>query len=184
MGLLHMFYIFFTIGLFSIGGGYAIIPLIQNQVVGKYGWITQSAFTDIITISQMTPGPLAVNTSTFVGMQLYGIPGAILATIGTIISGVLISTLLYCFFQKHKNSLYVFEVLKGLKSSSLGLIIASAVSIVLMAFTGSQTFTSNLNVDWIAVAIFAIALFTLKKWKINPILVIIASGIVGAFVYM
>lgn len=184
MGLLELFYIFFTIGLFSIGGGYAIIPLIQNQVVTKYGWITQQVFTDIITISQMTPGPLAVNTSTFVGMQLYGILGAIVATIGCVISGVVISTLLYNFFRKHRNSIYVFEILKGLKASSLGLIMASVVTIVLTAFTGSATFTKGLTLDWIAIAIFVLALFVLRKFKLNPILVIIASGIIGIFVYM
>ena len=81
-----LFFVFFKIGLFSIGGGYAIIPLIQEQVVKNTGWISEKMFTDIITISQMTPGPLAVNTSTFVGLQISGIIGAIAATIGCIFS--------------------------------------------------------------------------------------------------
>ena len=78
--LLRLAVTFFQIGLFSIGGGYAIIPLIQEQVVERFAWVSQKTFTDIITISQMTPGPLAVNTSTFIGIQIAGIPGAVLAT--------------------------------------------------------------------------------------------------------
>ena len=85
--LLNLFTAFFKIGLFSIGGGYAVIPNIQEQVVTARGWISQKIFTDIITISQLTPGPLAVNTSTFVGVRIAGLPGAVLATLGCVISG-------------------------------------------------------------------------------------------------
>lgn len=97
--IINLFFTFLKIGMFSIGGGYAIIPIIQEQVVFKQGWITQKVFTDIITISQMTPGPLAVNTSTFVGMQVAGIEGAISATVGCIISGIIISMFLYGFLK-------------------------------------------------------------------------------------
>ena len=86
--LLNLFTAFFKIGLFSIGGGYAVIPNIQEQVVTARGWISQKIFTDIITISQLTPGPLAVNTSTFVGVRIAGLPGAVLATLGCVISGI------------------------------------------------------------------------------------------------
>ena len=126
--------VFLQIGLFSIGGGYAIIPLIQEQVVDTYGWITQKAFTDMITISQMTPGPLAVNTSTFVGLQIAGIPGALLATTGCVISGILISLTLYLFFGRHRDSTCVFEILRGLKSASVGLIVSAAATIILLTF--------------------------------------------------
>ena len=83
--IFDLFLKFLKIGLLSIGGGYAIIPLIQEQVVNKAGWITEKMFTDIITISQMTPGPLAVNTSTFVGLQIGGIAGAAAATLGCVL---------------------------------------------------------------------------------------------------
>ena len=132
--LIELVLVFFKIGLFSIGGGYAIIPLIQAQVVEHYGWISQKTFTNIITISQMTPGPLAVNTSTFIGIQIAGIAGAVLATAGCVISGILISLLLYRFFKKHRESDYIFQVLNGLKASSLGLIVSAAVTILLLAF--------------------------------------------------
>ena len=102
--LLNLFTAFFKIGLFSIGGGYAVIPNIQEQVVTARGWISQKIFTDIITISQLTPGPLAVNTSTFVGVRIAGLPGAVLATLGCVISGICLSVTLYCLFGRYKKS--------------------------------------------------------------------------------
>ena len=114
MELWRLFLAFLQIGLFSIGGGYAVIPAIQQQVVETYEWISQRVFTDILTISQMTPGPLAVNTSTFVGIRIAGVPGAVVATIGCILPGVTLSLLLYAFFQRHSASLYAAEVLRGL----------------------------------------------------------------------
>lgn len=181
--LLQLLFVFFKIGLCSIGGGYAIIPLIQKQVVSQFGWVSQKTFTDIITISQMTPGPLAVNTSTFIGIQIAGIPGAVLATAGCVISGICISILLYRFFKKHSQSAWVIEVLNGLKASSLGLIISAAVTILLLAFAGTEHLSKNMPVDWIAVAVFLCSLFALRKWKLNPVLMMVITGVIGVFVY-
>ena len=91
---LQLFLSFLQIGLFSFGGGYAAMPLIQGQIVDAHGWLTMSEFTDLITISQMTPGPIAVNSATFVGINIAGIPGAIVATIGCILPSCIIVTLL------------------------------------------------------------------------------------------
>lgn len=132
-----LFYTFFKIGALSIGGGYAIIPLIQEQVVERAGWVSEKVFTDIITISQMTPGPLAVNTSTFVGLQIAGVPGAVAATVGCVLCGVALSLVLYAFFRRYRRSVYVFEVLGGLKAASLGLIMSAAGTILLLAFFGT-----------------------------------------------
>lgn len=181
MGLIRLMYVFFKIGLFSIGGGYAIIPLIQAQVVEHYGWVTQKTFTDIITISQMTPGPLAVNTSTFVGLQIRGLAGAVCATAGCVAAGIAISVFLYRFFKKHRQSGYILEVLNGLKASSLGMIISAAASILALAFTVSGTGTGA--IDWIAAAVFGLSLLALRKWKVNPILLMCAGGVIGIFVY-
>ncbi|MGN7403637.1 chromate transporter [Cytobacillus praedii] len=174
--------VFFQIGLFSIGGGYAIIPFIQQLVVEKYSWVSQRIFTDIITISQMTPGPLAVNTSTFVGLQIAGIPGAIIATFGCVISGVGISILLYRFFEKFNKSVYVLEALNGLRSASLGLIISASATILLLTFLGTSAISVATNVDWIAVAVFTGSLFVLRKWKMNPILLMVLTGILGGII--
>lgn len=181
--LLRLAVVFFKIGLFSIGGGYAIIPLIQSQVVERFGWVSLQTFTDIITISQMTPGPLAVNTSTFVGIQISGIWGAVFATAGCVISGICISIFLYRFFKKHRESVYVLKVLNGLKASSLGLIISAAVTILLLAFTGNDNPGSIESIDLIAVTIFLGAFAAIRKWKINPVFVMVIAGVAGGIVY-
>lgn len=182
-GTWKLFIAFLKIGLLSIGGGYAIIPLIQEQVVEKNNWISEKMFTDIITISQMTPGPLAVNTSTFVGLQVSGITGALAATIGCILCGVTISLTLYKFFQTHQKSAYVLEILNGLRSASLGLIISAALTILLLALYGSKSEMDFLSLNWIALFIFLTVLFILRKWKPNPIAVIFISGIAGFVFY-
>ena len=176
---------FLKIGFLSIGGGYAIIPLIQEQVVEKAGWISEKMFTDIITISQMTPGPLAVNTSTFVGLQIGGLPGALAATVGCTLCGIVISLVLYKFFQTHQSSVYVLEVLNGLKSASLGLIISAAFTILLLALYGADSQgLDGRDFSRTALLIFLAMLFILRKWKINPVLVMAASGIAGLVCYL
>ncbi len=180
----QLFFTFFKIGLLSIGGGYAIIPLIREQVVEKNGWISEKVFTDIITISQMTPGPLAVNTSTFVGLQIGGGTGALAATIGCIVSGVTISLLLYHFFQTHQKSAYVLEVLNGLKSASSGLIISASCTIMLLTLYGSdRPQTDFLALNWTALFLFLAMLFLLRKYKLNPLVIMLISGIAGFVLY-
>ncbi len=180
-----LFLVFLKIGLLSIGGGYAVIPLIREQVVEKTGWISQKMFTDIITISQMTPGPLAVNTSTFVGLQIGGIPGALAATVGCILCGIFISLALYRFVQAHQNSTYVLEILNGLKSASLGLILSAAFTIILLALYGNSAPGFNFSsLNWAALFIFLSMLFMLRKWNIHPILILLISGIAGLVFYI
>lgn len=182
--IIQLFVVFFKIGLLSIGGGYAVIPLIQKEVVERLGWVSKGVFTDIITISQMTPGPLAVNTSTFVGIQIAGISGAVSATVGCVLAGIVISLLLYCFFTRHKGSAYIYETLRGLKASSLGLIISAAVTILLSAFTMENGRGGNMSVDFIAAGIFVCALMAVRKWKLNPILMLVLAGIIGGVAYI
>ena len=180
----ELFITFLKIGLLSIGGGYAIIPLIQEQAVEKNNWISGKMFTDIITISQMTPGPLAVNTSTFVGLQVGGIFGALAATTGCIFCGIIMSLALYKFFQTHQKSAYVLEVLNGLKSASLGLIISAASTMILLALYDSSKFEIDfLSLNWIALLIFLTMLFILRKWKLNHMVIIFISGIAGFVFY-
>lgn len=176
---------FLQIGLFSIGGGYATIPLIQEQVVNVHKWLTFQEFTDIITISQMTPGPLAVNTSTFVGIRIAGIPGAITATFGCVISGFIISITLYNFFNKYRKIDSVLNVLTGLRAVSVGLIASSASTIILIAFGGISKLEEikKININMIAVVIFVISIFLLRKFKMNPMLMMILSGAAGFFLY-
>lgn len=179
-----LFIRFLQIGLFSIGGGYAIIPLIQEQVVNASNWLTLQEYTDIITISQMTPGPLVVNTASFVGIRIAGVPGAIAATLGSILSGFIISIFLYNFFNRHKDIDSISSILKGLRSSSVGLIAAAASTIILIAFFGTATFDiRSIHLNITAVIVFIISLLLLRKYKLNPILIMVLSGIVGLILY-
>lgn len=183
--IIELFINFFQIGLFSIGGGYAIIPLIQEQVVNSHHWLTIQEYTDIITISQMTPGPLVVNTASFVGIRIASIPGAIVATLGSILSGFIISILLYNFFKKYKNIDSIANILKGLRASSVGLIASAASTIILIAFLGTSGFdVKTIEVNFIAIIVFLISLFFLRKYKVNPILIMLLTGVTGLFFYL
>lgn len=168
---------FFQVGLFSIGGGYATLPLIQQQVVENTGWLTLQEFTDIVTISQMTPGPLAVNAPTFVGMRIAGLPGALVATLGCVISGVVISSAMQRMFTRSK-SLVAADALKALRSASAGLIVSAAATILLLALFGSeQPALGTLNVLSLGIAA---ACFLFLRWKKpNTLLVMAASGVLG-----
>lgn len=179
--LISLLVSFLQIGLFSIGGGYATIPLIQEQVVDLHGWLSYQEFTDIITISQMTPGPLAVNTSTFVGIRIAGIAGAVIATFGCVISGFLISVCLFRFFQKHRQAQGAMDVLKGLRAASVGLIASAAGTILSIAFEAKPGAGQSFNL--IAAGIFAFSLFILRKWKCNPILLMALAGVAGFVLY-
>lgn len=172
---------FLQIGLFSVGGGYATIPLIQEQVVNIHKWLTFQEFTDIITISQMTPGPLAVNTSTFVGIRIAGIPGAITATFGCVISGFIISIA----FNKYRKINTILNVLSGLRAVSVGLIASSASTLILIALGGISKLEEigSININVVAIGIFLISIFLLRKFKINPMLMMILSGAAGFFLY-
>ena len=182
MKLLQLFFAFFRIGLFSIGGGYAIIPMIRDQVVLSNHWLSMRELTDIITISQMTPGPLAVNTSTFVGMRVAGVSGALAATIGCIRMGVLISYVLYHIFQRFSSSVFFMEILKGLKAASLGLIMSAALILLAIAFFKNGDLKLS-SLQPAAVAIFTIVLWISRKWKINPIALMLLSGLLGVWIY-
>lgn len=179
--LLNLFTAFFKIGLFSIGGGYAVIPNIQEQVVTARGWISQKIFTDIITISQLTPGPLAVNTSTFVGVRIAGLPGAVLATLGCVISGICLSVGLHCLLGRYHESRYVTEILKGLKSASLGLVVSAAVTILLLTFTGSSELNLHPDIDTGAVILFLLSMLILRKKKTGPVFLMLLTGAAGLF---
>jgi len=184
---LELFWSFLQIGLFSFGGGYASLPLIQKQVVEAHHWLTMNEFIDIITISQMTPGPIAINAATFVGMRIGGLLGAITATLGSVTPSLLIVLTIAYFYFKFKNMWVIQGALQGLRPAVVGLIASSAMAILLTAFFGEQA-TSWFGVSWssldkIAVLLFLGSLFVLKKFKTDPIVVILASGIIGLVFY-
>lgn len=185
MGLyLQLYWSFFKIGLFSIGGGYASLPLIEREIVDYHKWIDLATFTDIITISQMTPGPIAINTSTFVGIQVAGILGAIVATLGCVTPSIIIVLILAKIYLKYKNVSVLSNVLYFLRPAVVALIGAAGISIVYLAFFGSKKpDLHNLNLNYISVVLFGISMVLLRKFKVGPIYVMISCGIFGMIIY-
>lgn len=182
-----LFLNFLRIGTFSIGGGYAVIPQIQACVVNRYGWLSLPEFSDIITISQMTPGPLAVNTSTFVGIRMAGLPGAAAATLGCVCTGFTLSLLLYRFFERYRSAEVIFGLLQTLKAASIGLVAAACGTILILALWGPDVTMANISLNAVngkAAVLFLVSFVILRKWKLNPILVMVMMGGAGLFVYL
>ena len=181
---LELFWSFFQIGLFSIGGGYAAMPLIQEQVVDLHAWLTMTQFADIITIAEMTPGPIAINSATFVGIQVCGLPGAIVATLGCVFpSCIIVMTLAYIYYR-FRGLNVVQGVLAGLRPAVVAMIASAGVSLFIMSVYGQRTLPENLaGIDVIAAAIFMAGFFVLRKWKPNPLWVMAGSGVAGVLLY-
>ena len=174
----QLFLSFLQIGMFSFGGGYAALPLIQEQVVTQHGWLSRSEFTDLITISQMTPGPIAVNSATFVGIRMAGIPGALVATMGCILPSLIIVSLLSWLYEKYRSMDAMQAVLACLRPAVVALIASAALTILrVVVFAGGVISVSTVQVLY--VALFIIALAVLKIRHSNPILVMVCCGAVS-----
>lgn len=181
---LKLFLSFFQIGLFSIGGGYVAMPLIQEQIVDNHGWLSLKEFTDLMTIAEMTPGPIAINSATFVGNQIAGILGSIVATLACVIPSFIIVITLGRIYFRYKNLSVIQGVLEGLRPVVIALISSAGISILTLAFWGEQGFSLNLSdLNLLAVILFAVSLFILRKWKPNPIVIMLGSGLIGMIVY-
>ena len=185
MILLELFWSFVQIGLFSIGGGYAAMPLIQNQVVDLHPWLTMAQFADIMTIAEMTPGPIAVNSATFVGIQVAGLPGAVVATVGCILPSCVIVTVLAYVYYRFRGLSIVQGILAGIRPAVVAMIASAGLSLLILSVYGQRSLPADLaQADWIAAVLFAAGLVVLRKWKVNPIAVMAGCGAVGLVLHM
>lgn len=177
---LELLWSFMQIGLFSIGGGYAAMPLIQNQVVELNPWLTIQQFADVMTIAEMTPGPIALNAATFVGIQVAGIPGALVATFGCVLPPFCIVLGLAWIYFRFRELGLVKGILAGIRPAVVAMIASAGVSLMILSFYGQQHLPADLtDFSWISVGLFAVGLFVLRKWKPSPIAVMAACGAVG-----
>lgn len=140
---LKLFWSFAQVGLFSFGGGMAAMPLIQSQVVDLHQWLTLTEFTDLVTIAEMTPGPIAVNAATFVGIRVAGLPGALIATFGCVLPSFLIVTLLAKVYFKFRSQPVFSGVLSGLRPAVVALIACAGVNMLLLALWGEAGLSSR-----------------------------------------
>jgi chromate transporter len=172
------------VGLFSFGGGYAALPLIQNQVVTSNTWLTMGEFSDIITISQMTPGPIAINTATFVGTRVAGVFGAVISTFGCILPSCIIVLILAVLYKKYKNLRYVQGVLKSLQPAVVGMIAAAGLGIIINALWNGNAISLDIkSIDYVVAGLIVIFVVVLRKFKLSPSIVILGAGLVGGLIY-
>ena len=197
---LQLFLSFLQIGAFSFGGGYAAMPLIQSQVVDLHGWLTMKEFTDLVTIAEMTPGPIAVNSATFVGTQIAGPLGAVIATLGCILPSCIFVTALAYIYMKYRKMSMLQGILGSLRPAVVAMIAKAGLTILISAvfLSGAVKFAAgNVSVRaviWFVIAVvvcekvdgdkeacfdcrFVIAVVLLRKKKMNPILVMVLCGV-------
>lgn len=170
--LLKLFIAFLKIGAFSFGGGYGVLAFMQREIIESNKWIDIKQFTDIVAIAEMTPGPIAVNASTFVGYKMGGFAGSSLATFGVVLVPFTLTLIVSIYFNKFKHLKQVNWALKGIRPAVLGLIAAACVNI------------GKISVVDIKSVIIAILVFLgVYKFKVHPILAIAISGVLGIVLY-
>ena len=179
MILIKLFLTFFKIGAFTFGGGYAMLPLIQEEVA-KHEWLSAEELIDFIAVSESTPGPFAINMATFVGIRTGGIPGAVCATLGVVMPSFVIILIVAKCYERFKKSLVVKGIMSGLKPAVIGLIGAAFLSVGrTVLFPGGMTTSVFSGVEfWMSIGIFFAAVIAALK-KVHPILIILVSAAVG-----
>lgn len=179
---LQLFYTFFKIGLFGFGGGYAMLSMIQGEVVTRYDWVSTQEFTDIVAISQSTPGPIGINAATYVGFTATGsIWGSVIATFAVVLPSFILMLTISKFFLKYQKHPAVEAVFSGLRPAVVGLLVSAALVLMNVENFGSPTDDTYTFV--ISIIIFLVAFIGTKKYHANPILMIIACGIAGLILY-
>lgn len=187
MTALQLFLTFFLIGCLTIGGGNVMIPLIQHQVVAVHGWITEEAFTNIIAVSQMTPGPIGINCATYVGYEVLGVGGSFLATLALVLPSFLIVLAIVKVYEKLSGN-YLFKgMMTGLKPAVAGLLGAAALVLILsVQWSGGAPHISIIAENfphWSSWVLFAGALVATFCFKLSPIVLLAAAGVIGLIIY-
>jgi Chromate transport protein ChrA len=187
---MKLFWTFFKIGLFGFGGGYGMLSLIQNEVVEKQQWISNAEFTDIVAVSQMTPGPIGINSATYVGFKAIenagmtrtqAVCGSLLASFSVMLPSFILMLLISAFFMHYKNHRSVQTVLKWLRPVVVGML-AAAVLLLLNEENLGTFSTDNLQL-YVSIGLFALAFVATYFWKIGPIKVILLAGLLGGLFY-
>lgn len=182
-----LIYEFFTIGLFTYGGGLAMIPLLRNIAVSQYHWLSNIQFANLFAISQSTPGPIAINMATFIGYQQGHILGSIITSLVVILPAFIIVIIVAKFLQRFNEHPFVKSAMIGLKASILGLILTAIVVIakesLFLSSKNVNIFNFFLIVDLKAIVLFAFMIFAVLKYKKHPIVYISIAGIIGMIIF-
>ena len=179
---LHLFYTFFKIGLFGFGGGYAMLSMIQGEVVTRYEWLTPQEFTDIVAISQMTPGPIGINSATYVGFTATGsVWGSVIATLAVVLPSFILMLALSHFILRYRKHPVMEAVFSGLRPAVVGLLASAALALMNTENFGSPTEDTRSFI--ISCVLFLIAFIGTRRYKLNPIGLIAACGVAGLLFY-
>ena len=190
MIFLQLFYTFLKIGLFSFGGGYGMLSVIQGEVVGRHAWLTAAEFTDIVAVSQMTPGPIGINSATYVGYTAVlnatgsgglAVLGSLVASLAVMLPSIVLMLIVSRFFMRYSKHRYVEAVFKGLRPAVVGLIASAALLLMTEENFGSPI-GSPLQFG-VSVGLFAVAFVAMKFFKVSPILLLLLAGIFGGVFY-
>ena len=177
MTLLQLFLSYIKIGFFGFGGGYAMLSLIHSEVVVSHQWLTNSEFSDIVAISQMTPGPIAINSATYIGYEVAGFWGSVVATVAVSLPALTLMLLITIFFLRLRNNRYVKGVVAGMRPVVIGMIASAALLLIFPTSSDGASFIDGWS--WV---IFVATLVASAR-KVNPILLIVISGLVGIILY-
>lgn len=186
----ELFYTFVKIGLFSFGGGYGMLSVIQNEVVENHSWLTAAEFTDVVAVSQMTPGPIGINSATYsgytavlnaTGSEELAVLGSLVASFAVMLPSIVLMLIVSRFFMKYCKHPNVEAVFKVLRPAVVGLIASAALLLMTEDNFGSPT--GNPLQFWVSVALFIAAFVAMKFFKVNPILILVLAGIFGGVFY-
>lgn len=175
--LLQLFASYLKIGFFGFGGGYAMLSLIHSEVVVRNAWLTNSEFSDIVAISQMTPGPIAINSATYIGYEVAGFWGSVVATVAVCLPALTIMMLITRFFLRLRDNRYVQGVVMGMRPVVVGMIASAALLLIFPHSADGRSF-----IDGWSWAIFIVVLLASIK-RVNPILLIVLSAVAGVMIY-
>lgn len=190
MLFLELFYTFFKIGLFSFGGGYGMLSVIQGEVVSRHGWLSAAEFTDIVAVSQMTPGPIGINSATYVGYtavlnsgspEWLAVIGSLVASLAVMLPSLVLMLVVSRFFMKHSKNRNVEAVFAALRPTVVGLIASAALLLMTKENFGSPVETP-LQFG-VSVTFFVAAFVAMKFFKVSPILILLLAGAFGGVFY-
>jgi chromate transporter len=179
----ELFYTFLIIGVSAFGGGYAVMPLIQNYIVENQQWITMSELADITSLSQMTPGPIMINAATFVGIKVGGSLGGLIATLGSVLPSFILVLILGYLFAKHGNLHFIQNIMKGLRPTIVGLIGVAALTLIITSIFVYNPSSPMIGVEMTALVAFIVALLISMKTKWDTLIVVLIGAIIGAIAY-
>lgn len=182
MLLWDLFAVFFRIGLLSFGGGYASLSLIETHIVHNKMWVSPKQFVDLLTLSEMTPGPISISAATFVGKHVAGVPGSIVASLGVVAPSVFIVLTLSILYFKFKNFKMVQGTIQGIRPAVVALIASAGLSILLTVLFGGQAFLIQ-NLQWLSLFLMIGSFLLLRKTRLSPIAIMLLSGTIGMLLY-